>query len=91
MIGQQGPGIDLDSRLRDKTIQTGEESLLVFIIIKDSSLLNPPDNDVVKRTRGIQSRLSGHNYPPITTYRKTQFAIVSWGFSAISEVQFREA
>ena len=60
MISQQGPGIDWGLRLFGKITQAGDKVLPILGVIYDSALFNPPKDNVMKRSRSIESRLARH-------------------------------
>jgi hypothetical protein len=45
-----------------KIPQAGNEVLPVYLIIDDPSLFDPPEDNMVKGSRGIESCLAGHHF-----------------------------
>jgi hypothetical protein len=60
MVGDQGPGITACPSLFKNTSQPIQESIAIMVISKYVSLFYASDNNVMKRSRSVYARLTGH-------------------------------
>jgi hypothetical protein len=72
MIVQDRPGQDWGLGFLHQGAYSGEEMLSILIVLEDPSPFQAPNHDMVKRSGGIESGLSGHDLPFSTRERAWQ-------------------
>src|SRR4030043_354135 len=73
MIRHQGPGIEPRFHLYCKITQSLDKVLTVFVVIDDPTLFNPSEDNMVKGSGSIESRLAEHK----TSFRASDSAITT--------------
>jgi hypothetical protein len=61
VIGHQGPGIDPGFHVFGKIAQAPDKVLAIFVVINNSPLFNPTEDNMVEGSGSIKSRVTGHN------------------------------
>ena len=60
VVGKQRPSVTADLRLLQDRSKTGQEVLVVPRVPENPGPLNSPGHDVLKKSGGVESRLSRH-------------------------------
>jgi hypothetical protein len=60
MVWDQSPGKALCLRLDYQIAKPSDEKITILVVTEYLAALNPPGNDMMQRTRCVNSGLSGH-------------------------------
>jgi hypothetical protein len=83
VIGHQRPGINLRFHICGDIAQAGYELFPIFVIINDPAPFNSSEDNVMQRTRNIESCLTGHN---TTSNISPIFSSISQLFKIVNNV-----